>query len=51
MGYGCCSGAGGHTGRSFLTKEERLAMLKEYRDDLQKEVKGVDERIKEIAAE
>lgn len=51
MGYGCCSGAGGHAGRSFLTKEERLAMLKEYRDDLQKEVKGVEERIKELAAE
>ena len=51
MGYGCCSGTGGYTGRSFLTKEERLAMLKEYRDDLQKEVKGVEERIKELAAE
>jgi len=50
MGYGCC-GVGGHPGRSFLTKEERLAMLKEYRDDLQKEVKGLEERIKELAAE
>ena len=50
MGYGCC-GTGGYTGRSFLTKEERLALLKEYRDDLQKEVKGVEERIKELAAE
>lgn len=50
MGYGCC-GSGGQAGRSFLTKEERLAMLREYKDDLQKEVKGVEERIKELAAE
>jgi len=52
MGYGCCgTGTNSHAGRSFLTKEERIAMLKEYKDDLQNEVKGVEERIKEIAAE
>jgi hypothetical protein len=51
-GAGCCGGGGGHyTGRrSFLTKEERLAMLKEYKDDLEKEIKGVEESISELTA-
>ena len=43
MGYGCCSGA-----RSFLTKEEKLEMLREYKQGLEKEAKGVAERIKEL---
>ena len=54
MRYGCWGGGGwGHYGerRSFLTKEERITMLKEYKDDLEKEVKGVEERIKELSAE
>ncbi len=34
--------------RSFLTKEERLGILKEYKENLQNEVKGVDERIKQL---
>jgi hypothetical protein len=56
MRYGCGSGGGGgHWGygygvRSFLTKEEKLAMLKEYKEDLEKEVEGVEERIKELSS-
>ena len=55
MRYGCGGGGGGHWGygygvRSFLTKEEKLAMLKEYKEDLEKEVAGVEERIKELSA-
>jgi len=50
-GYGCWGGGGGYGGRSFLTKEERLALLKEYKADLENEVKGVEERIKELSAE
>lgn len=50
MRYGCW-GAGGYGTRSFLTKEERLDMLKEYKEELEKEVKGVEERIKELGAE
>ena len=42
MGCGC------ETGRSFLTKEEKVEMLKEYKQSLEKEAKGVAERIKEI---
>jgi hypothetical protein len=50
-GYGCGGGGGwSYGGRSFLTKEEKLAMLKEYREDLEKEVAGVEERIKELSA-
>jgi len=41
--YGCCG-----TGRGFLTKEEKIEMLKEYRESLEKEAKGVAERIREL---
>ncbi|MDQ3975628.1 MAG: DUF5320 domain-containing protein [Thermoproteota archaeon] len=51
MRYGCGGGGGwSYGGRSFLTKEEKLAMLKEYKEDLEKEVAGVEERIKELSA-
>jgi hypothetical protein len=50
-GYGCGGGGGwSYSGRSFLTKDEKLAMLKEYKEDLEKEVEGVEERIKELSA-
>ena len=39
---GCCGA------RSFFTNEERIEMLKEYKDSLEKEAKGVAERIKEL---
>ena len=40
-----CSGSGA---RNFLTKEEKLELLKEYKENLEKEVQGVTERIKQI---
>ncbi len=40
--YGCCGG------RSFLTKEEKIEMLEEYRKELESEAQGVAERIKEL---
>lgn len=43
-GPGCCSGQA----RSFLTKEEKLGLLEEYRKSLELEAKGVQERIKEL---
>ena len=49
MGYGCC-GTGFQKARSFLTKEERIALLKEYKNDLEKKTEGVAERIKELEA-
>ncbi|MCX6814751.1 MAG: hypothetical protein NTY20_03840 [Candidatus Aenigmarchaeota archaeon] len=45
-GYGYCGCGCGH--RGFLTKEEKVEMLKEYRVWLEKEAKGVAERIKEL---
>jgi hypothetical protein len=52
MGYGgCCGGGTGYrSARSFLTKEERIGLLKEHKDDLEKEREGVVERIKELEA-
>ena len=48
---GCC-GPGGSCGqRSFLTKEEKAEMLKQYKDSLQKEVQAVSERIDELKKE
>jgi hypothetical protein len=49
MGYGCC-GPGFQRTRSFLTKDERIALLKEYKGELEKEGQGVVERIKELEA-
>ena len=40
--YGCCGT------RGFYTKDEKIGMLKEYKESLEKEAKGVGERIKEL---
>jgi hypothetical protein len=52
LGYGHCGTSNCVTdfqrARSFLTKEERVALLKEYKDELEKETRGVVERIKEL---
>jgi hypothetical protein len=42
-----CNGFGSEM-RRFLTKEEKVAMLKEYKESLQQEVKAVEERIKDL---
>ncbi|HET6727677.1 MAG TPA: hypothetical protein VFH19_06565 [Nitrososphaeraceae archaeon] len=47
MGYGCC-GIGVEGMRRFLTREERISLLKEYKGDLEKEVQGIKERIKDL---
>lgn len=49
MGYGCCE-TGFHRARRFLTKEERISLLKEYKNNLEKETQGVVEKIKELEA-
>jgi hypothetical protein len=47
-----CNGneCGGMRGgmRSFLTKEEKIEILKNYKEELEKEAKGVAERIKQL---
>jgi len=42
MRHGCCGT------RNFFTKEEKVEMLKEHKEGLEKEAKGVGERIKEL---
>ncbi len=45
---GMC-GSGGCCGpRSFLTNEERMEMLKEYQESLEKEAQGVKETIEKL---
>ncbi len=40
---GCGSGM-----RNFLTKEEKIEILKEYKENLEKEAQGVSDRIKDL---
>jgi hypothetical protein len=47
MGNSCC-GTYAQKTRSFLTKEERISLLKEYKEDLDKESQGVAEKIKDL---
>lgn len=50
MGYSCC-GVSSQKARSFLTKEERISMLQDYKADLDKESQGVAERIRDLEKE
>ena len=52
MGMGENCGLGGSCGtRSFLTKEEKAEMLKEYKESLEKEIQAVSERISDLRKE
>ena len=37
--------------RNFITREEKVEMLKEYKEALEKEAKGVQEKIAELEKE
>jgi hypothetical protein len=39
---------GPHCGRVYLTKEEKIEKLEEYKQWLESETKGVEERIEEL---
>ena len=45
----CCASA--ECSRSFPSKEEKIKMLKEYKEQLEQEAIGVSERINELAKE
>jgi hypothetical protein len=48
----CCCGdedCHGHGPRRVLTKEEKLAHLKKYKEDLKNELAAVDEAIEELS--
>jgi hypothetical protein len=47
MGMNCAS-YGSCGSRSFLTREEKIEMLKEYQQSLELEAKGVKERIEQL---
>ena len=48
----CCGGScGSSMPRNFLSKEEKIEMLQEYQDSLDKEVKAVKERIADLKKE
>ena len=44
---GCCGGGGGHFVRRFFTAKEEEEWLENYRDQLKKELAGLEERLKE----
>jgi len=46
MAYGYCGSSS--KGSGFLTREEIVEILKEYKQDLERESKGIEERIKEL---
>jgi len=49
MAQGMCGcGCGG---RRFLSKEEKIEKLEDYRESLKKELQGVEEELKEIRGE
>ena len=45
---GCCGQGECSAPRSFLTKAEKIEMLKEYQDSLEREAEAVKERIAEL---
>jgi hypothetical protein len=50
----CCCGGGDchdheHGPRKVLTKEEKIAKLKQYKTDLQNEIVAVDEALEELS--
>lgn len=46
--HGCCGSSGSCGPRHFLTKEEKIDLLKEHKKELEKEAKGVGERVAEL---
>ncbi|BCV25524.1 hypothetical protein [Gelria sp. Kuro-4] len=50
-GCGCRHGLGPHFHRHFLTKDERLARVKDYLEALRAEEKAVEEYLKKLANE
>jgi hypothetical protein len=45
----CCGDGSGDFARRFSTRTESLARLESYRDELQSELEGVNERIAELS--
>ena len=50
MGCGCGASGYSYKGRSFLTKDEKVQLLKEYNQELERDAQEVKEKIKELEA-
>jgi len=46
--YGCCECGCGMFFRRFISKKEKQERLEECRDQLKKEIEGIEERIQEL---
>ncbi len=46
----CYGGSCDMKSRSFLTKKEKVEMLADYKEQLENELKGVSERIKQLSS-
>ena len=44
--YNCVGSCGSF--RTFLTREEKIELLNEYRESLEKEVQGIKEKVKDL---
>jgi len=47
---GCCCGPG-HMTRRFVSSKEEAEKLEQYREQLEKEIAGIDERINDLKKE
>ena len=48
MNGNCCNTEMPYYGRGFLTREEKIEMLEEYKKSLEKETQGVKEKIEQL---
>lgn len=46
-----CHCSCGHNGRKFLSRNEKIEMLKEYKKSLQNELEGVEEKLNSLKGE
>ena len=44
----CCCREPGHMRRRFVSSKEEADMLEDYKDQLEKEIAGIDERIDDL---
>ena len=47
-GMSCSCGCNTHGNRHFLTREEVIDNLEKYKQDLEKEIQGVEQKLQEI---
>lgn len=48
---GCCCCGPGHVARRFVSSKEEAERLEQYREQLEKEIAGINERIDDLKKE